>query len=125
LDYYLRHETRYGAAITWARCFPANWPAAQTAHHADVIEMSRAGVPESTVILAIKKKPVKFDVSAEGILALHAAGITESVLNQMLRASAEDEDRLLVWSRYGYVSHEGCRWQDGTLQRLDQDRECS
>jgi hypothetical protein len=53
--------------------------------NADVIEMSRAGVPESTIILAIQKTPVKFDVSAEGILALHAAGITEPVLNQMLR----------------------------------------
>ncbi len=56
--------------------------------NADVLEMSRAGVPESTIILAIQKTPVKFDVSAEGILALHAAGITEPVLNQMLRAAA-------------------------------------
>jgi len=55
--------------------------------NADVLEMSRAGVPESTIILAIQKTPVKFDVSAEGILALHAAGITEPVLNQMLRAA--------------------------------------
>ena len=50
--------------------------------------MSRAGVPESTIILAIQNTPVKFDVSAEGILALHAAGIKEPVLNQMLRAAA-------------------------------------
>ena len=55
--------------------------------NADVLEMSRAGVPESTIILAIQNTPTKFDVSAEGILALHAAGITESVLNQMLRAA--------------------------------------
>jgi hypothetical protein len=55
--------------------------------NADVIEMSRAGVPESTIILAIQKTPAKFDVSAEGILALHAGGITEPVLNQMLRAA--------------------------------------
>jgi len=55
--------------------------------NADVTEMSRAGVPESTIILAIQNSPAKFDVSAEGILALHAAGITEPVLNQMLRAA--------------------------------------
>jgi len=55
--------------------------------NADVVEMSRAGVPESTIILAIQNTPAKFDVSAEGILALHAAGITEPVLNQMLRAA--------------------------------------
>jgi hypothetical protein len=53
----------------------------------DVVEMSRAGVPESTIILAIEKTPVKFDVSAEGILALQAAGIAEPMLNQMLRAA--------------------------------------
>jgi hypothetical protein len=53
----------------------------------DVIEMSRAGVPESTILLAIQNTPVKFDVSAEGILELHAAGITEPVLNQMLHAA--------------------------------------
>jgi hypothetical protein len=55
--------------------------------NADVIEMSRAGVPESTILLAIQNGPVKFDVSAEGILELHAAGITEPVLNQMLHAA--------------------------------------
>jgi hypothetical protein len=55
--------------------------------NADVLEMSRAGVPESTILLAIQKTPVKFDVSAEGLLALHAGGITETVLNQMLRAA--------------------------------------
>jgi len=56
--------------------------------NADVIEMLRASVPESTIILAIQKTPVKFDVSAQGIIALHAAGITEPVLNQMLRSAA-------------------------------------
>src|ERR1700733_11088661 len=55
--------------------------------NADVIEMSHTGVPESTILLAIKSEPVKFDVSAEGIQALHAAGVTEPVLNQMLRAA--------------------------------------
>ncbi|HXC97637.1 MAG TPA: hypothetical protein VNU92_18190 [Edaphobacter sp.] len=44
-------------------------------------------VPESTIILAIQKTPAKFDVSAEGILALHAADITEPALNQMFRAA--------------------------------------
>ncbi len=55
--------------------------------NADVVEMWRAGVPESTILLAIQKTAVKFDVSAEGVLALHAAGITEPVLNQMLRSA--------------------------------------
>jgi hypothetical protein len=55
--------------------------------NASVIEMSRAGVPQSTILLAIQNTPGKFDVSAEGILALHAAGVSEAVLNQMVRAA--------------------------------------
>jgi len=54
----------------------------------DVIELSRAGVPESTILLAIQNTPGKFDVSAEGILALHAAGITEPVLNKIIRIAS-------------------------------------
>lgn len=53
--------------------------------NSDIIEMSRAGVPQSTILTAIETTPAKFDVSADGILALHAAGVAESVLNQMLR----------------------------------------
>lgn len=59
--------------------------------NAAIIEMSRAGVPQSTILLAIQNTPVKFDVSAEGILALHAGGVTETVLNQMLRAGARQK----------------------------------
>jgi len=52
----------------------------------DVIEMMHAGVPQATILLAIMKTPSKFDVSPAGILALHAAGVPEEVLNQMIRA---------------------------------------
>jgi hypothetical protein len=55
--------------------------------NADVLEMARAGVPESTILLAVQKTPAKFDISAEGILALHAGGISEPVLTQMIRVA--------------------------------------
>ena len=64
----------------------AEAPSKQPLTNSDVVDMSRAGVAESTIILAIQNTPVKFDLSAQGIVALHAAGITEPVLNQMLRA---------------------------------------
>jgi hypothetical protein len=74
--------------------------------NADVIEMSRAGVPESTILLAIQNGPVKFDVSADGILELHAAGITEPVLNQMLHDRRDFHSRKARRSdtiRYGCI----------------------
>jgi len=55
--------------------------------NADVVAMSRSGVPESTILLAIHNTPVQFDVSAAGLVALHAAGVSEAVLNQMIRAA--------------------------------------
>jgi len=63
----------------------------KTLTNADVIEMSGASVPESSIILAIQNTPVKFDVSAEGIRALHAAGITGPVLNQMVHAATSQQ----------------------------------
>jgi hypothetical protein len=72
----------------------AQAPSKQPLTNADIIEMSRAGVPESTVLLAIQNTPVKFDVSAQGIMALHAAGITEPVLNQMVRGTTPQKSGL-------------------------------
>ena len=63
----------------------ANQPKPLT--NADIIEMSRAGIPQSTIMIAIQSQPVKFDVSAEGIISLHQGGVTDAVLNQMVRAS--------------------------------------
>jgi len=66
-------------------------PAAQTAKqpltNADIVEMAKQGVPESTMLLAIETGPTKFDVSPQGLVILHAAGVPEPVLNQMLRAA--------------------------------------
>jgi len=53
----------------------------------DIIEMSRAGVPAST----IQTMPVNFDLSAQGIVALNSGGVAESVLNQMVRMSTRSK----------------------------------
>jgi len=72
--------------------------------NADVIELSRVGAPESTIILAIQKTPVKFDVSAEGILALHAAGIHGAGAQPDASCgNTAEAERFLVWCRYRHV----------------------
>jgi len=79
--------TAFGALAAFAQ----TGKQAKPLTNADVLEMSRAGVPESTILLAIQNTPAKFDVSTEGILALHAAGITEPVLNKMIRAATQQK----------------------------------
>jgi hypothetical protein len=54
--------------------------------NSDIITMSRAGVPASTIATAIQSNPVKFDVSPEALVALHQGGVDQAVLNQMIRA---------------------------------------
>jgi hypothetical protein len=53
--------------------------------------MSREGVPAGTIITVIQSNPVTFDVSPEGVMALHAGGVTETVLNQMIRAGTSSK----------------------------------
>jgi hypothetical protein len=52
-----------GVGCPWAFLARKEQPKLLT--NADVVEMWRVGVPESTIILTIEKTPVKFDVSAE------------------------------------------------------------
>jgi len=66
-------------------------PAQKPLSNDDIIEMSRAGVPQSTIITDIQSTPVKFDVSPAGIVALHAGGVSEAVLNQMIRAGTRQK----------------------------------
>lgn len=50
----------------------------------DVISMTKAGIGEQTIILAIQRGPVKFDTSPQALIALKGAGVSDKVLNAML-----------------------------------------
>ena len=52
----------------------------------DVIEMLRSGLSVRTVIERIHDSPCKFDKSAEGLEALHAANVPYRVLMEMMQA---------------------------------------
>jgi len=66
------------------RAQPVTPPKALT--NGDIIEMSRAGVADSNIMTLINNAPVKFDVSPDGLISLHAGGVHEGVINQMIRA---------------------------------------
>jgi hypothetical protein len=52
--------------------------------NADVIRMTKAGVPESAIIALIKTKPHKFDLSPDALVALHRAGVGQEILEAMM-----------------------------------------
>lgn len=50
----------------------------------DVIRMVKAGVPDSTIISAIKSTPAKFDLSPDALVVLHKEGVNEKILQAMV-----------------------------------------
>jgi len=55
--------------------------------NADVIKMVKAGVPEAAIVTSIQANPAKFDVSPDGLIALHQAGVTPKEMDAILAAS--------------------------------------
>ena len=55
--------------------------------NADVISMTKAGIGEPTVIIAIQHGPVKFDTSPQALIALKGAGVSDPVLNAILTSA--------------------------------------
>lgn len=75
-------------------------PGKQPLTNADIIEMAKQGVPESTMLLVIQTSSTRFDVSPQGLVILHAAGVPEPVLNQCcMRRSRSRRVRHLLWPR--------------------------
>jgi hypothetical protein len=52
--------------------------------NSDVISMTKAGIGEQTIILAIQHGPDKFDTSPQALIALKASGVSDQVLNAIL-----------------------------------------
>jgi hypothetical protein len=68
--------------------FAQNKTANKPLTNEDIIQMSRAGVPEGTILTAIGSAKSNFDVSPQGIIALTGAGVGSGVMNSMIRAGA-------------------------------------
>ncbi len=78
------------AALT---LFLSTWATAQQSKkvltNADVVSMVKAGLAESTIILAIQHSPNSFDTSPQALIELKTKGISQRILDAMLTASYE------------------------------------
>jgi hypothetical protein len=50
----------------------------------DVIQLVKGGLPESVILKAIANQPVQFDISAQALITLKAAGVSDKIIQQML-----------------------------------------
>ncbi len=77
--------------VAAAAAMPLALRAQQTARpltNDDVVRMVSDGVPESVVVSAIQTRPCSFDLSPEGLISLHKAGVSEKVLDAMVAAGS-------------------------------------
>ena len=51
--------------------------------NADVINMVKAGVPQSAIVTSIQSTPTQFDLSPNGLGALRRAGVNQAILGAM------------------------------------------
>jgi hypothetical protein len=65
----------------------AHKPAATYITNADIIKMAKAGLAEPTIITTIQTRKSKFDVSPNGLIALHRAGVTQTEMDAMIAAA--------------------------------------
>lgn len=57
--------------------------------NADIIEMLKAGLPESTIILSIQQSPTNFDTSPKALIELKQQGASAKVLDAIVQAQAK------------------------------------
>ena len=54
----------------------------------DVIKLKNAGLPEETIIAAVRKETREYDTSADGLIALKKAGVSDAVIQEILKPAA-------------------------------------
>ena len=69
-------------------CLAAQGTQAKPLTNADVIKMVKAGLDESTILLAIKNRTSQFDTSPDALIDLKTQGVPQNVINAMLGAHA-------------------------------------
>jgi hypothetical protein len=68
---------------------PAQEPQ-RTLTNSDILNMTKSGLAEQTIVLIIQKSSTKFDTSPEAIIELKKAGASDAVLNAMLGVPASN-----------------------------------
>ena len=59
--------------------------------NADVVKLTQASLPESTIILAIEQGQANFDTSPAALIELKKQGVSQAVMEVMLRTSSEPD----------------------------------
>jgi len=79
--------------------------------NADVVSMVKAGLAESTIVLAIQRSATDFDTSAQALIALKTEGVPQKVLDAMLTAGTEKKTATAEAGEGPATSAENGKWE--------------
>lgn len=74
------------ALLLFSGIAAAQQPKPKTYTNADVLKMAKAGLDDSTIVLAIQQHPAQYDTSADALVDLKTQGVSQAVINAMLTA---------------------------------------
>src|SRR5262249_55978760 len=66
---------------------PAPQQNARALNDIDIINMTKSGLAESTILAVIQASPTNFDVTPEALVAMRNAGVTQSVISTVVAAA--------------------------------------
>lgn len=64
-------------------------PAQKPLTNTDVIKMVSSGLPESVIVSSIQSRKGKYNISPDGLIALHKAGVTQGEMDAIMAASGK------------------------------------
>jgi hypothetical protein len=65
----------------------AQQPEGKALTNSDIVDMVKAGLPESTIVAAMRAQPTNFDVTPQALIALNTAGIKPRIMDAMIAAT--------------------------------------
>jgi hypothetical protein len=79
--------------------------------NADVVSMVKAGLGESTIVLAIQHSASDFDTSPQALIALKNQGVSQKVLDAMLTAGSERKPAASVVAQGPTTKMDNGKWE--------------
>jgi hypothetical protein len=72
--------------------FGQNLPAAKRMSNDDVIQLTKAGLAEETIVLAVRASLPGFDTSPQALISLKSAGVAKTVMDAIVEAATRREN---------------------------------
>lgn len=103
------------ALLALLACGAAQQPA-KPLTNADIVKLAKAGLAESAIVATIQANPGQYDVSPDGLIALHQAGVTQNEMNAML---ASGQPAASTPSSAAPAAPSSARWQPPSVMLTD------